>query len=79
MRQAVPGYCAYVKTLMTKFDFNEINDMLIVPDIRKEIKKRIVDIQRKLLFSKMLEASKTDGMLLNFKFDGTAISEGITI
>ena len=56
--QVISRYYSHVKTLIKMFGFTEINGMLIVKNRKEEVKSSSKDIQRKLLFSKILRGIK---------------------
>ena len=54
MEKEIPGFCSQVTILVKKFGFSSISDMVKVKNIRREIKKRIINIQRKILFNNFI-------------------------
>ena len=75
MKKNVPGFCVELKEALRIMDLNEESELLLHDGkkIRKELKKKIVRIQKERLVVKMLSESKSNRLLLNnFKFDGKA-------
>ena len=65
----IPGFCMQVKEVAKHFDtsFEELVDKR---NVRVFLKKKIIEIQGKVLFKKMIAEVKTGGILLNFQFNG---------
>ena len=73
MEKNVPGFCVELREALEIMNVNEDDEILRKDgkEIRKELKKQIVKIQKERLVEKMLGESKADRVLLNnFKFDG---------
>ena len=69
----VPGLCVEVKEAMEMLEIDKNCDLLKMEgkEIRKQLKKKVVKIQKERIVGKMLEESKADRILLNkFEFDG---------
>ena len=75
MELNVPGFCVETKEALRIMDLDEGNELLQKSgkEMRQELKKKIIMIQRERLVEKMLSESKSDRVLLNdFQFDGRA-------
>ena len=75
MEKNVPGFCTELKEALEIMDVNEDDEILGKDgkEIRKELKKQIIKIQKERLVEKMMCESKADRVLINnFKFDGRA-------
>jgi hypothetical protein len=73
MVKNVPGFCTEVKEAMKMLNVAE-DDQLLKQDgkkIRKELKKKVINLQKEKLVEKMLGESKCDRVLMhNFEFNG---------
>ena len=66
----VPGFCTNLLDALELLGIENLNDLDDVPDVRKHVKGMLVETQKKRLLNRMMEGSKTDGMLKNFEYDG---------
>ena len=66
----IPGYCTLVEEGLKMFGIDDIGYFDGVNDERKLLKERMVKVQHNRLSEEMLKLSKTDGLLLNFSYDG---------
>ena len=67
--KGIPGFCTALEKAMDLIGIEDIRE-LQGKDEREVIKKMIVETQKKRLMERMMKSSKTDGMLMNFSFDG---------
>ena len=66
----VPGFCAELQDACTLLGV-KLCDLMAEKDVRKTLKKKIVQIQEKELYKRMMLSSKMDGILINgFQFTG---------
>ena len=64
----VPGFCSAVNNAITIFNLKE--NPIDIEDKRKDLKTRMVQIQRDRILKAMLISSKCNGLILNFDYDG---------
>ena len=66
-QKRIPGFCATLKESQKELEIESIEDIVMEQDERKCLKKKL---QNKRLIGRMMRLSKTDGMLVNYDFDG---------
>ena len=70
MEKNVPGFCTELSEACNIIGVS-ISDFDDVKDVRKVLKEKIIELQSKELYKRMLLSSKMDRILLNgYKFDG---------
>ena len=66
----VPGFCTELQDACTLLGV-KLCDLMAEKDVRKTLKKKVVQIQEKELYKRMMLSSKMDGILINgFQFTG---------
>ena len=73
MSNRVPGYCTHVQEITKKYGIS-LEKLQTEKDIRKSIKSKILEFERKELIRSLIQGSKTDGILLNFAYNGSMLS-----
>ena len=66
-QKRIPGFCTTLKESLKELEIESIEDIVMEQDKRKCLKKKL---QNKRLIGRMMRLSKTDGMLVNYDFDG---------
>ena len=69
MLKEVPGYCSHTKVLLKKYD-TSLEQMHIVDNKRKFMKAKVVGYEYEMLIKSMMKGSKTDALVMNYKYDG---------
>ena len=72
MVKNVGGFCSEVVDACLTLKIGNFSDLIGITHIRKYLKKKLVELQKEIVFMRMLESTKMNGILLreNNKFDG---------
>ena len=67
MMKKVPGFCTEVENAMCTLDLGDVKPdaTKTMKEIRKIIKAKLVELQGRRVVETMMEASKTDAMLMH--------------
>ena len=66
----IPGFCTSVAEALKMLEIDSLEEFDEMNDEREKLKEILVKIQNRRLSKEMLKLSKTDGLVLNYSYDG---------